>query len=544
MSTPNSPIAARIDASREQSRSTTQHRTIRWRGVAAFLLSAALSVGLLVAAPTPASARSDCDLVGSGTEAVPYEVADAADLAQVGSECGLGASYRQTADITLTAPAAGTSNHTPIGTAAGKFTGSYDGAGFSITGLVIERAGVYYLGLFGYSDGAAFTDIHLVNASVTGTVSGGLGGRLIGALLGAADGVTTIRNTTVSGSVSGTEQTGGLVGEFYGTGSREALIEHSSAAVDVTSTNGTGGGLVGSAGNLTVRHSFGTGDVHSSGTWSGGLMGYAGDMAIADVYATGDVTGGRHVGGLLGSASDASITDAYARGAVTASTHASAGGLVGAADTSAGSAVTITSSYSAGSVSRPGESPTTGLLIGEPSTLPDGIVDDTSHAGADLIAITTFSKWAIQSGWATFDPAATPSRVWGICSGTNGGTPFLLWQYASNPCPTAEAKTAKKTVYFAGNSAKLTKSAKTALRKVYATAKAGSITKLKVTGVVNTRSYSLFTKRLAQARANAVISYLKSLGYTGTVTKATSKATKGAKSRKADVVFTYTPTPS
>ena len=178
------------------------------------------------------------------------------------------------------------------------------------------------------------------------------------------------------------------------------------------------------------------------------------------------------------------------------------------------------------------------------TTAPAGPSPGSSYyTDATLTDITTFTGWAITSGWNTFNPAGSPSRVWGLCAQANSGTPFLLWEYTSNPCPTAKAKTAKKTVYFKGNSAKLTTAAKKSLRSLYATVTTGTPTKLKVTGVVNTRSYSLFTKRLAQARASAVVTYLKKLGYKGTVTKATGKATKGAKSRKADVTFTYTVTP-
>jgi hypothetical protein len=36
-------------------------------------------------------------------------------------------------------------------------------------------------------------------------------------------------------------------------------------------------------------------------------------------------------------------------------------------------------------------------------------------------------------GWEAYNYAA-PSNKWGICVGINGGYPFHLWQFASNPC--------------------------------------------------------------------------------------------------------------
>lgn len=297
-----------------------------------------------------------CTLSGSGTSDSPYLVATADELAQVGSVCGLASAYRQTANITLDSPATGSSNHSPIGRSVTRFTGSYDGTGKLIIGLMINAPASDSIGLFGGTEGATLNDIHLIDARVSGNSD-------VGALVGYADSGTSITDCSATGAVSGAGSVGGLVGGLLSQSDAPSSVERSQAAVGVSATGSASGGLVGRTG-----------------------------IAAAVLY----------------------------------------------------------------------------------------------------------------------------SRATGRVEGTQ---------------------------YVGGNSAKLTKTGKAALRKVYATASAGTITKLKVTGVVNTRSYSLFTKRLVQARASAVVNYLKKLGYTGTVSKATAKGTKRAKSRKADLVFAYTVTP-
>ncbi len=449
---------------------TAATRTAAWRPATAIAITAALTLGLLGAAPTPANAKNACSLTGSGTSASPYLVATADDLAQVGSLCGLASAYRQTANITLVAPAAGSSNHTPIGEHSRAFTGRYDGAGWTITGLAIDTHGA--AGLFGATNAATLDDIHLVGVTVIGYYDAG-------ALVGESQIGDYITNSSATGTVSGNTSVGGLVGSLSPT----SILAYSRASVRVEGARNVGG-LIGLSNQATVENSYATGDVLASGSFAGALVGVVEASAIATSYAKGTVT---YTGG--------------------GSQPATVGGL-------------------------------NGEVTGTPAPA------SSYYTDATLTDITTFTGWAVASGWNTFNPSGTPSRVWGMCAQANSGTPFLLWEYTSNPCPTAKATTAKKTVYFKGNSAKLTTAAKKSLRSLYATATTGTPTKLKVTGVVNTRSYSLFTKRLAQARASAVVSYLKKLGYTGTVTKATGKATKGAKSRKADVTFTYTVTPT
>lgn len=53
---------------------------------------------------------------------------------------------------------------------------------------------------------------------------------------------------------------------------------------------------------------------------------------------------------------------------------------------------------------------------------------------AQMTTLSTFTaaNWPVVSGYQEFDAG---QREWGLCSGINGGYPFLLWEFSSDPCP-------------------------------------------------------------------------------------------------------------
>jgi len=56
----------------------------------------------------------------------------------------------------------------PIGNNSTKFTGSYDGDGYTINGLTIDRESTNYIGLFGYTNGATIQDLGVTNVNIKG----------------------------------------------------------------------------------------------------------------------------------------------------------------------------------------------------------------------------------------------------------------------------------------------------------------------------------------------------------------------------------------
>lgn len=168
-------------------------------------------------------------------------------------------------------------NWTPIGNldAGHAFEGTFDGRGYSITGLTIGTSadGEYadMVGLFGYSAG-------------------------------------TVRNLTVEGSVSGNERVAGVIA--YGSG----VVENVTSKVNVYCAGLYAGGIVAdAAGDLVVVGCHNKGEVtnggvaqeHGEGGRFGGIVGRvdAGKTAeVTNCSNTGSITGYQYVGGIVGGA--------------------------------------------------------------------------------------------------------------------------------------------------------------------------------------------------------------------------------------------------
>ena len=201
----------------------------------------------------------------------------------------------------------------PIGNAAGSFTGNFDGLSHTISNLSINLPGIANVGLFGLAGmGSVIQNVGLVN----GTVVGGAGS---GALVG-NNTTGTVNNSYATLNVSGGAGSGGLVGNNT-TGS----ISNSYATGNVVGGAGSGG-LLGSNTSGTITNTWAGGNVNGA-AGSGGLIGSSTSGAISNSHAHGNVNGAAGSGGLVGSNTSGSITDTWAGGTVIGA--AGSGGLVG-----------------------------------------------------------------------------------------------------------------------------------------------------------------------------------------------------------------------
>ena len=190
---------------------------------------------------------------------------------------------------------------TPIGTNyENRYKGTFDGRGHTIKGLTVTTND-QFVGLFGYLDRAGtvknvvMEDIQITSNHVL--MSGNTGG-VVGYSWG------TIENCSVSGSVSGTNCVGGVVGSQK-VGS---IIGCSSSAI-VKGTRYVGGVAGEKWGTMTACYATGnvTLEFGSHNNLSGGgVVGLSGGnrvlacYAIGNVTSTGSSTGNVHIGGLLG----------------------------------------------------------------------------------------------------------------------------------------------------------------------------------------------------------------------------------------------------
>ncbi|MGA5741239.1 halomucin [Bacillus bombysepticus] len=182
---------------------------------------------------------------GGGTQSSPYIVEDEKDLYNVRSN--LGAYYTQTKDIIMTSYQTG-SGFAPIA----NFTGYYDGAGYDIKDLYINRS-QSNVGLFGEQKGGTIKRVRLVNVNIVSN------GSMVGALVGKSDGDVedcAVISGTVKNEGSSADHTGGLVG--YQNAGR---ILRSYSHADVMSSGNNCGGFVGTVNGGSVSQCFSTGSV-------------------------------------------------------------------------------------------------------------------------------------------------------------------------------------------------------------------------------------------------------------------------------------------
>ena len=188
-----------------------------------------------------------------------------------------------------------------IGSNANRFSGIFEGNGFTIRNLLIRRVGSN-LGLLSVLDTTGeIKNVGLLNISVRGR--SGIGG-LVGQNYG------SIINSYATGAVTGTsDNIGGLVGQSFGG------IINSYAMVNITGisdANGIGG-LVGmNSGSITNSYATGTVTGRTKVNNMGGLVG-VNQGSITNSYAIGTVTGtrGNNMGGLVGFDSDGSVIASY-----------------------------------------------------------------------------------------------------------------------------------------------------------------------------------------------------------------------------------------
>ncbi|RXZ83770.1 hypothetical protein EBB07_05145 [Paenibacillaceae bacterium] len=240
---------------------------------------------------------ADFSGAGAGTANDPYQVATADQLNEVRNN--LTAHYIQTADIDLGAYQ-GANSWIPIGNYEDWFYGSFDGRQHKITNLVISQNNANPVGLFGFIyTGSSLSNVILENVSVTGVVS-------VGSLVG--DSMGTIKNSSSTGQVQGSDQVGGLVGQLRG----PLTNSYSRASV----SGDYAGGLIGVVAyptSLRVSYSYATGPVTGSQYEAGGLVGFDINGEYISSYYDKDTTTMDDTGyGIGKSTADMKNIDTYA----------------------------------------------------------------------------------------------------------------------------------------------------------------------------------------------------------------------------------------
>ncbi|MDP8233002.1 MAG: GLUG motif-containing protein [Candidatus Zophobacter franzmannii] len=296
-------------------------------------------------------------------------------------------------------------------------------------------------GLFGYTDGAAISNLGVTDVEISGNWS-------VGGLVGFNNNDSSITNCYSTGSVMGNSGIGGLVGS-----NEQSSISNSYSTGSVTGSGDYVGGLVGLNENeSSISNSYSIGSVIGDSD-VGGLLGSNNESYISNCYSTDSVTGNYHVGGLVGKNDNSSIYNSYSTGSVAG--DSSVGGLVGhnyesfinnsysngsaTGDSDVGGLVgansssPITNSYSTGSVIG---NDYVGGLVGycEVTTTATACFWDMDTSGmstsaggagkttAEMLDITTYTA----AGWDFMDETINGTEdIWDIDLDWNDGYPFL-----------------------------------------------------------------------------------------------------------------------
>ncbi len=225
----------------------------------------------------------------TGTETDPYLISSAADLVFLASEVNVGrlgnAFFHQTGNISFPS----TETYTAIGNSNRPFNGTYDGAGFTISGIYINNS-YENQGLFGFI-GASGTvkNVNLHSSIIQGK-------KYVGGIAG--DNMGIIQNcSSIANQITGTSSVGGIAGR---NNNNAATVESSYSSSQVNGGTQVGG-AVGTINYGLVRQCWSTGNVIASGDHAGGICGYSYNGTTQDCYNSGRVNGGTgYSGGIAG----------------------------------------------------------------------------------------------------------------------------------------------------------------------------------------------------------------------------------------------------
>lgn len=303
-------------------------------------------------------------------------------------------SARLTADIRInedvTADTASLYKWTPISNYDKRYTGSFDGAGHTVSGLYIATtSGTKCTAMFGYAGtGSMISNLTLADSIINGTANytGGIAGDAY-----------DMQNCHVlkSVTVTGTQYVGGVAG----------YVDHSISKCSNAAT------------------------VTASSSYVGGVTGYMFGETMLKCYNTGSVTGASSVGGLTGSIyNNGTVDSCYNTGAVTAtSTKGIAGGLLGSFRYG-----TLRNSYTATAPTAQNAGSVAGRLENALSRTVENVY--VLDHGLDIVGVsaTIPSTWKVTALSDAALKALTAEELGDNfkhdTKNQNGGYPILKWQ--------------------------------------------------------------------------------------------------------------------
>jgi hypothetical protein len=226
--------------------------------------------------------------------ALNYTISDCTELENIADMNG---TYDLTGDIDCSASSGwhGGSGFMPIGNWGNRFNGTFDGHGFTITGLYIDRPATNQQALFGYAENANISNLTLTNADISAQGESGI---LIGASVN-----TIVSNIDITDSqITGTVSTAAISGKAAGVSGNFSAINLSN--LNLTSPDNAGL-VAGLAEDVSISNVIGSNLTLNLADYGGTLLGVIERTSISDVNLQ-DVnivtynTRANKIGGLVG----------------------------------------------------------------------------------------------------------------------------------------------------------------------------------------------------------------------------------------------------
>lgn len=229
------------------------------------------------------------------------------------------------------------------------FTGTFDGQGFVISHITINRPEEPYVGFFGHITEGTVINLVLENASIKGY-------RYVGGFVGYGHQNAELDNCSYEGNVEAFEYGGGFAGITYS----YVSISNSHAIANVT-VNKWGGGFIADNYNYSeiyscyakssvsgndylggfagmnrwfssIHSSYSTGNITNQSWYAGGFVGINDDGIIENSFSTGNTIGDFGAGGFAGhnylsENADMGIKKCYSTGSAAGNTYV--GGFIG-----------------------------------------------------------------------------------------------------------------------------------------------------------------------------------------------------------------------
>ncbi|HCY26300.1 TPA: hypothetical protein DIC38_01290 [Candidatus Nomurabacteria bacterium] len=214
---------------------------------------------------------------GSGIEGDPYQISTCLELQNINYVLSDGVTYPYLSesyyfkmmndiDCSDTLNWNSGTGFESVGNATNKFIGNFDGDGYIVSDLYINRSAEDNIGLFGYIENSVIENVGLEDINITGY-------SYVGGLVGYSN-YSHIENTYTTGSVTDTSSrsyVGGLVGSLNGSLFSIGTIVNSYSTCSVSGSSSVGG-LVGIDNGDRIYNSFATGNV-SLFDYVGGVVG-------------------------------------------------------------------------------------------------------------------------------------------------------------------------------------------------------------------------------------------------------------------------------